>query len=102
MSCAGKLGLGSEDNISVPSIITSFGSVVIVKISAGCEHRQDDILFNTNIIVISYFHRCSAAISSDGDLYTWGHGDGGRLGHGDCVAYCVPTLVQPLRTMGCR
>lgn len=40
-------------------------------VSAGCEH--------------------SAAIDSRGVLYTWGHGDGGRLGHGDCVAVGQPT-----------
>ena len=48
-------------------------------ISAGCEH--------------------SAVISDDGMLYTWGHGDGGRLGHGDNEAKSVPTPVEALVTM---
>ena len=33
------------------------------------------------------------AILSDGTLWTWGHGGGGRLGHGDTVNRYVPTQV---------
>ena len=36
----------------------------------------------------------SAAITTDGLLLTWGQGDGGRLGHGDCVSSNVPKVVQ--------
>ena len=35
----------------------------------------------------------SAAVTEDGALWTWGHGDDGRLGHGDEQRRMVPTLV---------
>ena len=39
----------------------------------------------------------SAAITSNGELYTWGLGDYGRLGHGDNTTQLKPKLVsQPL------
>lgn len=35
----------------------------------------------------------SAAITSDGELYTWGQGQYGRLGHGDEISQHTPKLV---------
>lgn len=61
----GKLGHGNDVNIPAPTLIQSLADVSdtdgtkIVTISAGCEH--------------------SACIDSNGVMYTWGHGDGGRL-----------------------
>ena len=79
---SGKLGHGSEENITAPCIIPVLEKVKIIQISAGCEH--------------------SGAISSDGDLFTWGHGDGGRLGHGDSEAKFVPSRVEALQYMHAR
>lgn len=36
----------------------------------------------------------SAAITSSGELYTWGLGEYGRLGHGDIVTQLKPKLVS--------
>jgi alpha-tubulin suppressor-like RCC1 family protein len=38
----------------------------------------------------------SAAITSNGELYTWGLGEYGRLGHGDNVTQLKPKLVSTL------
>jgi alpha-tubulin suppressor-like RCC1 family protein len=38
----------------------------------------------------------SAAIASDGNLYTWGMGRDGQLGHGDTEPRLEPTLVSAL------
>lgn len=38
----------------------------------------------------------SAAVTLDGKLFTWGHGRGGRLGHGNEDVCMLPTLVQGL------
>ena len=38
----------------------------------------------------------SAAITSQGELYTWGLGEFGRLGHGDNNTLLKPKLVQKL------
>ena len=50
-----------------------------------------------------------AAVSSDGRLFTWGEGFGGKLGHGDQGNRSHPALVQALamrqvrkRSAGCR
>jgi len=39
----------------------------------------------------------SAAVSSSGELYTWGRGNYGRLGHGCSEDHKVPTLVAGLK-----
>ena len=36
----------------------------------------------------------SAAITTNGELYTWGQGDHGRLGHGDTVSQPKPKQVH--------
>jgi E3 ubiquitin-protein ligase HERC2 len=38
----------------------------------------------------------SAAITSQGELYTWGLGEFGRLGHGDITTYLKPKLITKL------
>jgi E3 ubiquitin-protein ligase HERC2 len=55
----GKLGRGNEESVAVPSIIKTLRGVCVISISAGCEH--------------------SAAITDEGLVYTWGHGDGKNL-----------------------
>lgn len=45
-------------------------------------------------VIASKFH--SVAISTKGSIYTWGHGRGGRLGHGDEVAQLEPTIINSL------
>lgn len=40
---------------------------------------------------------CSAAITNDGCLYTWGRGNYGRLGHGKSNDCFVPTVVSTLK-----
>uniref|UniRef100_H3GLM7 Phospholipid-transporting ATPase n=1 Tax=Phytophthora ramorum TaxID=164328 RepID=H3GLM7_PHYRM len=36
-------------------------------------------------------------VTTDGQAYTWGSGDGGRLGHGDNTSYVNPKLVDALK-----
>jgi len=38
----------------------------------------------------------SACTTEEGTLYTWGHGDGGKLGHGDESSKSIPTPVEAL------
>ena len=40
---------------------------------------------------------CHVACVASGELYTWGLGKGGRLGHGDERDYKTPTLVEALQ-----
>lgn len=75
----GKLGHGNEENISVPCYISKLENVKLIFISAGCEH--------------------SAAISEDHQLFTWGQGDGGRLGFGTNSPVFTPTQVTVFELM---
>ena len=75
----GKLGHGTESNAALPCAIESLREVKVSYIAAGCEH--------------------SAVIDESGRLYTFGHGDGGRLGHGDSSASLTPKMVDLLETM---
>ncbi|XP_031421009.1 RCC1 domain-containing protein 1 [Clupea harengus] len=43
---------------------------------------------------VSCGSRHTAAVSSEGDLYTWGWGDYGQLGHGTLVSSDQPSLVD--------
>ncbi len=102
----GKLGLGTEENVSLPCYIPTFDSddecnnpkdakkdnlgaknepkkrLFVTHLSAGCEH--------------------TAVLTRDGDVYAWGHGDGGRLGHGTNAQCLVPTRVESVALMGVR
>ncbi len=75
----GKLGHGNEESMSIPCIISHLENIKITFINAGCEH--------------------SCAVSADGVVYTWGHGDGGRLGHGDNKPRMLPTVLKSIQDM---
>lgn len=60
-----------------PRMIEALRGKVIVKVAAGGAH--------------------SAAITDQGELYTWGKGRYGRLGHGDSDDQMRPKLVEALR-----
>lgn len=73
----GKLGHGHVNTIKYPKLITGpFIRKQIIHISAGYRH--------------------SAAVTKDGELYTWGDGEDGRLGHGDCISKYIPTQVSEI------
>ncbi|KAI0242379.1 hypothetical protein LSAT2_013651 [Lamellibrachia satsuma] len=59
-------------------LVTGFGDKEVTKLAAHPEGKH------------------FLALSADGDVYSWGNGDGGRLGHGDNNSYEVPTLVMTL------
>lgn len=61
-------------NFDKPKLVEAFSSAFIRDVSAGSSH--------------------SAAITSDGELYTWGLGEYGRLGHGDANTVNKPKLVR--------
>ncbi|KAM9317281.1 inhibitor of Bruton tyrosine kinase [Gastrophryne carolinensis] len=50
-------------------------------------------------VVLSKFH--SVFLTQKGQLYTCGHGQGGRLGHGDELTCLVPRLVEGLNGHPC-
>uniref|UniRef100_A0A4W3IF26 Inhibitor of Bruton tyrosine kinase n=1 Tax=Callorhinchus milii TaxID=7868 RepID=A0A4W3IF26_CALMI len=50
-------------------------------------------------VVLCKFH--SVFLSQKGQIYTCGHGQGGRLGHGDEQTYLVPRMVEGLANHCC-
>ncbi|KAJ6796559.1 Uncharacterized protein M6B38_219120 [Iris pallida] len=79
--------VGNEDD-SVATEVFSWGSGTNYQLGTGNAHIQKlpckvDALQDSYIktIAASKFH--SVAVSSSGELYTWGFGRGGRLGHPD-------------------
>lgn len=72
-----RLGHGDQDNQLLPKEIKELSGKLIVEISCGTAH--------------------SAAVSSTGDVYTWGYGGNGRLGHDDYHNQEEPRLVKTLR-----
>lgn len=72
----GKLGHGNCLSLDKPRLIEALKSKRIRDVACGSAH--------------------SAAIASNGELYTWGLGDYGRLGHGDIVTQLKPKLVEAL------
>lgn len=60
------------------------------------EPKMIDALLGMSVSYIACGNGYSAAITTSGQLYTWGHGTYGRLGHGTCDDVSVPTLVSAL------
>ncbi|KAL8615071.1 hypothetical protein ACOMHN_013605 [Nucella lapillus] len=77
----GKLGHGSNSTVKTPKLVAGpFLGKKIKCISAGYRH--------------------SAAVTEEGELYTWGEGDYGRLGHGDKSSCNTPRLVKDIGEVG--
>ena len=73
----GKLGHGDEINCLIPKKVQALESMKVIQVEAGCEH--------------------TAALTQDGKMYTWGHGDSGRLGVGSTASSSKPLHVQSLQ-----
>lgn len=81
----GRLGIGSESDEATGALVTVFkapqyathGGVLLPKITS---------------IAVGVAH--SAALSSSGELFTWGNGADGQLGHGSCESEWVPRQVE--------
>nr|CAD7602464.1 unnamed protein product [Timema genevievae] len=70
----GKLGHNNRLSVDKPCLVEAFKSKRVRDIACGSNH--------------------SAAITSSGELYTWGLGEYGRLGHGDNITQLKPKLVS--------
>ncbi|XP_046386640.1 E3 ubiquitin-protein ligase HERC2 isoform X3 [Ischnura elegans] len=72
----GKLGHGSCFSVHSPRMIEALRTKRIRDIACGSSH--------------------SAAVTASGELYTWGLGEYGRLGHGDLLSQHRPKRVRAL------
>eukprot|EP00639_Heterosigma_akashiwo_P013644 CAMPEP_0206369776 /NCGR_PEP_ID=MMETSP0294-20121207/5506_1 /ASSEMBLY_ACC=CAM_ASM_000327 /TAXON_ID=39354 /ORGANISM="Heterosigma akashiwo, Strain CCMP2393" /LENGTH=577 /DNA_ID=CAMNT_0053816611 /DNA_START=236 /DNA_END=1968 /DNA_ORIENTATION=+ len=79
----GRLGVGQCERIGVPdtsptpALVSSLSNVKIRQVSCGALH--------------------SLALDAEKVVYSWGCGNGGRLGHGDALGCARPRAVEKLR-----
>ena len=78
----GRLGHGDEDNQHTPKRVDALASVSVRALACGMRH--------------------TAALTSDGTVYTWGRGDDGELGHGNTSSQLVPKRVDALASVSVR
>jgi RCC1 and BTB domain-containing protein len=72
----GQLGHGDKVNKVKPTLVQALQHVVLHQITCGWSH--------------------SVALTADGEVYTWGNGDHGKLGHGNGKKVSAPQLVDKL------
>ena len=76
----GQLGHGDKETQLVPKVVEGLAGVRVCQVSAGVFH--------------------SMAVTEGGQVWTFGHGEDGQLGHGDQEHQLVPKLVEGSLTCG--
>ncbi|GJD06249.1 Ultraviolet-B receptor UVR8 [Galdieria sulphuraria] len=84
------------------TLLTTFGLNLIGQLGQGHERPADrpfpvEALSGKRIVYVAAGDSCTAAISLDGDVYTWGSGEYGKLGHNDDSNENLPRLVEALK-----
>ena len=79
---AGQLGHGRFAHSGTPNAVEGLADYVVSDISCGAEF--------------------SAALTEDGQLFTWGLNRDGQLGHGDTRNVCTPTPVAAMFRLSSR
>lgn len=72
----GRLGHGHVNSCDNPQLVTGLAHVVLTQVACGFAY--------------------TAAVTTDGELFTWGAGENGRLGTGDTLDCLSPTKVVAL------
>lgn len=126
----GRLGIGGTNSVCIPTLLESIQHIFIkkVEVNSGGKHclalsSEGDVfswgegddgklghdtknscdrprviegLRGKDVVDISCGGAHSAAITSTGELYTWGKGRYGQLGHSDSDDQMKPKLVEAL------
>lgn len=72
----GQIGLGTNTNQMVPSKVIKLEPHFMTAIACG--------------------HNFSMALTSKGELFTWGNNSFGQLGNGNCTHQTMPVAVKPI------
>lgn len=72
----GQLGLGDTSDQDEPTYVDALRGVGVQQIACGSGH--------------------TVVLTTEGEVYTWGRGDDGRLGHGDNGWKYVPRITNSL------
>jgi hypothetical protein len=78
----GQLGHGDENSQNMPQIVEALRGKKVVKVGAGMHHTM--------------------ALLDNGDVYSWGSGEYGRLGHDDEQMQTTPLLIDQLIGKGVK
>ncbi|XP_072935158.1 probable E3 ubiquitin-protein ligase HERC2 [Epargyreus clarus] len=74
----GRLGIGGIDSVYQPTLLTALQHVYITKVACNSGGKH------------------CLALSSEGDVYSWGEGEDGKLGHGNRLSCDRPKLISAL------
>ncbi|XP_055600343.1 probable E3 ubiquitin-protein ligase HERC2 isoform X2 [Uranotaenia lowii] len=78
----GRLGIGGTDSVSTPTLVESLQHVIVKKVAVNSGGKH------------------CLALSSDGEVFSWGEGEDGKLGHGNRDSYDRPKLIEALSGIG--
>lgn len=70
----GKLGHGDEENCELPTLVRDLEGKMVVDAKGGCEH--------------------TILLTANHEIWSFGHGDSGRLGHGDNLTKKSPARID--------
>ncbi|KAM7392705.1 hypothetical protein PAMA_007702 [Pampus argenteus] len=76
----GRLGQGNSDDLYVPTIISAFQGYVVIQLVTSCGSDGH-----------------SMALTETGEVFSWGDGDFGKLGHGNSERQRRPKLIEALQ-----
>ncbi|XP_019845780.2 probable E3 ubiquitin-protein ligase HERC2 [Bactrocera dorsalis] len=78
----GRLGVGGTDSWAIPTLIGSLQHVFIKKVAVNSGGKH------------------CLALTTEGEVYSWGEGEDGKLGHGNRMSYDRPKLIEDLTGIG--
>nr|CAB3252595.1 ZF(ZZ)-8 zinc finger protein [Phallusia mammillata] len=76
----GRLGVGNSESLAAPTLIESIQHIRIVKVASNAGGKH------------------TLALSEDGEVYSWGEGVDGKLGHGNRSSIDHPRVIESLRS----
>ncbi|XP_063970630.1 E3 ubiquitin-protein ligase HERC2-like [Lytechinus pictus] len=76
---SGRLGIGGTDSVSTPTLLESIQHVHIKKVAVNSGGKH------------------ALALSVEGEVYSWGEGEDGKLGHGNRTQCDRPRVIESLR-----
>ncbi|CAK4072794.1 unnamed protein product [Aphanomyces euteiches] len=89
-----QVAVGTDHTLTISDAgeILAFGSVYNTSDHSTLSRH----LKKQRVFQVSCGAMHAAILNEQGQMYTWGSGDGGRLGHGDLASHVTPRLVEAL------
>ncbi|KAL7556435.1 hypothetical protein ACA910_020346 [Epithemia clementina (nom. ined.)] len=84
----GQLGLGDASDQEEPTYVDALRGVGVRQIACGSGHT---------VVLTAEHEGAGGTMGGGGQVYTWGRGDDGRLGHGENMWKYVPRSITSLQ-----